>query len=51
MQGRGITPSMVEETIKIGTRKNGYDEATQYISETLKVIVNPNGTIKTIITQ
>ncbi|MBP8116774.1 MAG: RHS repeat-associated core domain-containing protein [Nitrospira sp.] len=51
MQGRGITPSVVEDTIAHGTRAAGYDGATIYTTEQMRVIVNPNGSIKTVIPQ
>jgi uncharacterized protein RhaS with RHS repeats len=51
MQGRGITPSVVEDTIANGIKSSGYDGATIYKTDQATVIVNPNGTIKTVYPQ
>lgn len=51
MQGRGITPSMVEETIRTGRRTAGRDGATIYTTQDMRVIVNPSGSIKTTMWQ
>ena len=48
MQGRGITPSVVEDTLARGTQTAGRDGATIFTTEQLRVIVNPNGSIKTV---
>jgi hypothetical protein len=47
MQGRGLTPSVVEDTIANGTQTAGREGAT--ISETnqARVVVNPDGSVKT----
>ena len=48
MQSRGITPSVVEETLARGVRTPGRDGATIFSSDQARVIVNPNGSIKTV---
>jgi len=48
MQSRGITPSVVEDTLARGARTPGRDGATIFSTEQARVIVNPNGSIKTV---
>ena len=49
MQGRGIMPSVVDDTIKHGVGHSGRDGARIYTSSQLKVVLNPNGSVKTVI--
>jgi hypothetical protein len=49
MQGRGITPSAVEHALRSSVGLPGRDGATIYTARELTVIVNPNGSIKTVI--
>jgi RHS repeat-associated protein len=51
MQSRGMMPSVVEDTILHGVRSEGYDGAAIYTSEQARVIINPNGSIKTVMQQ
>jgi hypothetical protein len=51
MQGRGITPSIVEDAILHGTISVGREGSKIYSSPNAKVIINPNGSIKTVIPQ
>jgi RHS repeat-associated protein len=51
MQGRGIPPSVVEDTIATGSQTPGYDGATIYTTDQARVIVNPNGSVKTVMPQ
>ena len=51
MQGRGITPSMVKETLQSGGRSAGNDGATVIRTKDMRVITNPNGSIKTVMWQ
>ena len=48
MQSRGITPSVVEDTLARGVRTPGRDGATIFSTDQARVIVNPNGSIKTV---
>jgi hypothetical protein len=50
MQGRGIPPSVVENTVRHGQRSAGYDGATRVYDPTndVTVILNPNGSVKTV---
>jgi hypothetical protein len=48
MQNRGLVPSVVEDTLARGTQTAGRDGATIYTTEQARVIVNPNGSIKTV---
>jgi hypothetical protein len=50
MQGRGIPPSAVENTIQHGVRSPGYDGATViYDSKNdITVVMSPNGSVKTV---
>lgn len=48
MQGRGITPSVVEDTLARGETSLGYDGATIHQTEQTKVITNADGSIKTV---
>jgi hypothetical protein len=45
MQARGIPPSVVQNTIDVGTTSPGYDGATVYYDPVngVKVILNPDG--------
>ncbi|MGH9768139.1 MAG: RHS repeat-associated core domain-containing protein [Blastocatellia bacterium] len=47
MQGRGLTPSVVEDTIARGAKTPGRGGATIYTTEQARVILNPNGSVKT----
>jgi hypothetical protein len=51
MQARGIPPSVVQNTIDVGTTSPGYDGATVYYDPVngVKVILNPDGSVKTVI--
>jgi RHS repeat-associated protein len=51
MQGRGITPTMVEETIAHGARTAGREGATVHQLPTMRVVVNPSGSVKTVMWQ
>ena len=51
MQSRGIMPSVVEDTIRTGTQSPGYDGATRYTTDQARVIINPNGSVKTVYPQ
>ena len=51
MQGRGIMPSMVFETLTNGAIKPGRAGATVYFSDYMKVITNPSGSVKTVMWQ
>ena len=51
MQGRGITPSMVEETITQGAQSAGHSGASVYQLPGIKIVVNPSGSVKTVIWQ
>jgi len=48
MQGRGLTPSVVEDTIANGARRAGRDGATIFQTSQARVILNPNGSVKTV---
>ncbi len=50
MQGRGIPPSVVQNTIQQGVRSPGYDGATVIYEPTndVTVILNPDGSVKTV---
>jgi filamentous hemagglutinin len=50
MQGRGIPPSVVENTIQQGARSPGYDGATRIYDSVndVTVILNPDGSVKTV---
>jgi RHS repeat-associated protein len=48
MQGRGLTPSVVEDTLARGVRTPGRDGASIFTTDQARVIVNPNGSIKTV---
>jgi len=50
MQGRGITPSMVEEALRHGVASPGRNDTTVYNLERLRVVVNSRGAIVTVIT-
>jgi len=49
MQGRGITPTTVQDAIDNGVPGSGYDGATTYTNDNVKVVVNPDGSVKTVI--
>ena len=51
MQGRGLTPSVVEDTLARGAASSSYDGATVYATEQARVVVNADGSIKTVIPQ
>lgn len=51
MQGRGIPPSVVEDTLARGVRSSGKNGATVFTTDQARVIVNPSGTIKTVMGQ
>ena len=51
MQERGITPSVVKDTIKTGIATSGRGGAKIYTNDQLRVVVNPNGSIKTVYPQ
>ena len=51
MQERGFTASVIEDTISRGTRMPGRDGATIFTTDQVRVILNPNGSVKTIIPQ
>jgi hypothetical protein len=48
MQGRGLTPSVVEDTITHGAQSAGRDGATIFQSSQARVILNPDGSVKTV---
>jgi len=48
MQGRGLTPSVVEDTVARGTQTPGRQGASVYTTEQARVVVNPNGSVKTV---
>ena len=48
MQGRGLMPSVVEDTISTGVQSAGRDGAQIFTSGQARIIVNPNGSIKTV---
>lgn len=48
MQSRGLTPSVIQDTLSRGASTPGYDGATIYATEQVQVIVNPSGSIKTV---
>jgi hypothetical protein len=48
MQNRGLTPSVVEDTIAHGARTAGRDGAAIFTTDQARVIVNPNGSVKTV---
>jgi hypothetical protein len=51
MQGRGIMPSVVNDTIRTGVESAGRDGARIFTTDQLKVILNPSGSVKTVIPQ
>jgi RHS repeat-associated protein len=48
MQGRGLTPSVVEDTITNGARSAGREGATVFQTNQARVILNPDGSVKTV---
>ena len=48
MQERGITPSVVNDTIETGTKTSGRDGASIFTTDQLRVIVNPDESVKTV---
>jgi RHS repeat-associated protein len=52
MQGRGIPPSVVKNTIEQGVRSPGYDGASRIYDSVndVTVILNPDGSVKTVYT-
>jgi filamentous hemagglutinin len=48
MQNRGLTPSVVEDTLARGVKTPGRDGATVFTTDQARIIVNPNGSIKTV---
>jgi hypothetical protein len=48
MQGRGLMPSVVEDTISTGVQSAGRDGAQIFTTGQARIIVNPNGSIKTV---
>jgi RHS repeat-associated protein len=48
MQGRGLMPSVVEDTISTGVQSAGRDGAQIFTTGHARIIVNPNGSIKTV---
>jgi hypothetical protein len=48
MQARGILPSAVQDTIANGAKSPGYDGATVYTTSQAKVVLNPDGSVKTV---
>lgn len=48
MQGRGLMPSVVENTISTGVQSAGRDGAQIFTSGQARIIVNPNGSVKTV---
>jgi hypothetical protein len=51
MQARGITPSMVDDVIANGVKSAGHNGATVYTTDAARVVVNPNGSVKTAMWQ
>ena len=51
MQGRGLTPSVIEDTLARGAQSQGRGGATIFTTDQTRVIVNPNGSIKTVYPQ
>jgi RHS repeat-associated protein len=51
MQGRGVMPSVVDDALKTGAVSPGREGATIYTNDQVRVIVNPNGSIKTVMPQ
>jgi RHS repeat-associated protein len=51
MQARGLVPSVIEDTIAQGARSAGRDGATIFTTNQARVIVNPNGSVKTVMPQ
>ena len=51
MQGRGVPPTAVDDAIRTGAPSAGRDGATVYTNDQLRVVVNPNGSVKTVIPQ
>lgn len=49
MRNRGLTPSVIEDTIARGTQSAGRDGATIFQTDQARVILNPNGSVKTVI--
>jgi filamentous hemagglutinin len=47
MQARGLTPSVVEDTIVRGVATPGRFGGTIYTTEQARVIIEPNGTVVT----
>lgn len=47
MRTRGLTPSVVEDTIANGARSPGPEGATVFQTEQARVVLNPNGSVKT----
>ena len=48
MQERGLAPSVVEDTIRRGSQSHGRDGAKIFTTDQATVIVNPNGSVKTV---
>ncbi len=51
MQGRGIPSSVVEDTIGRGIKTPGHDGRTVYTTEQSRVVLNPDGSVKTVYPQ
>ncbi len=51
MQGRGLVPSVVEDAIATGVQSVGRRGATVYTTDQARVILNPNGSVKTVMPQ
>ncbi len=51
MQGRGIPPSAVDNAVTTGARSAGRDGATIYNDGQIRVIINPDGSVKTVMPQ
>ena len=51
MQGRGIPSSVDEDTIATGSQSPSYDGATVYTTDQAQVVLNPDGSVKTVIPQ
>jgi RHS repeat-associated protein len=51
MQGRGVLPSVVEDTIATGNQSSSYDDATVFETNQARVVLNPDGSVKTVITR
>ena len=51
MQGRGVPPSAVQNTIDTGASSPGYGGATKIYDPVynITVILNPSGSVKTVI--